>query len=171
MTVPSTSTEPRPSGQGLGQRPSVPDPERVAGRETARPVRILLVDDSAAVRESLRQMLELTGRVLVVGEAADGEDAVHQAARLGPDVVLLDLEMPVLGGLEAAPRLRSLCPSLRLVALTVHASDKRRRAAAAAGFDDYVVKGSPMAALLDAVTGVRDMRTHDTETPIRKEKS
>lgn len=176
MSVPSTSTDIRPADQEPGRRLSAGDSKTLADRASARPTRILLVDDSEAVREGLRQMLELTGWAAVVGVAAEGEQAVREAVRLRPEVVVLDLEMPVLGGLEAAPRLKSLCPAPRLIALTVHSSEERRMTAAAAGFDAFVVKGAPLATLLDAITGActagaHDDDIYDSSSPARKETS
>jgi DNA-binding NarL/FixJ family response regulator len=117
-----------------------------------RPVRVLLVDDSPAVRDELRALLQLVTEVEVAGEAADGERALEIAPALQPDAVLLDLQMPVMDGPTAARRLRTLLPGCRLVAFTVHAGDNERRLAQQAGFDAFVVKGSPLAELIEALT-------------------
>lgn len=117
----------------------------------ARQVRILLVDDSATVRRELRTLLDLLEGVEVVGEAADGAEGLRLAAALRPDVILLDLEMPVMDGFAAAPRLRSLLPTSRLVAYSVHAGDADRRRALRAGVDAYLVKGAPLAQLVEAL--------------------
>jgi len=82
------------------------------------PIRVLVADDTATVRLLLRRTLESSKAFEVVGEAADGAEAVHLAATLQPDMVLLDLSMPVLGGLEAIPRIRSCAPEARVVVLS-----------------------------------------------------
>jgi len=82
------------------------------------PIRVLVADDTATVRLLLRRTLESSKAFEVVGEAADGAEAVHLAATLQPDMVLLDLSMPVLGGMEAIPRIRSCAPEARVVVLS-----------------------------------------------------
>jgi DNA-binding NarL/FixJ family response regulator len=114
-------------------------------------VKVLIADDVAQVRQDLRLALDLAGGIKVIGEATDGRQAVELAARLKPQVLLLDLEMPVLDGWEAARQVRATCPACRLVALTVHGDDGSRRQALAAGIDDFVVKGAGLEALLEAV--------------------
>ena len=89
----------------------------------AEPIRVLLADDTATVRLVLRRTLESSKAFEVVGEAVDGAEAVAMAASLQPDMVLLDLSMPVLGGLEAIPRIRRCAPGARVVVLSGYASD------------------------------------------------
>jgi DNA-binding NarL/FixJ family response regulator len=114
-------------------------------------VRVLIVDDVARVRQDLRTVLTLAGDIQIVGEAADGLAAVRQAQALRPDVVLLDLEMPVLDGCEAARQIKAVCPSCRVVALTVHDYETARERAFRAGMDDFVVKGAPVETLVQAI--------------------
>jgi DNA-binding NarL/FixJ family response regulator len=114
-------------------------------------VRVLIVDDVARVRQDLRTVLTLAGDIQIVGEAADGLAAVRQAQALRPDVVLLDLEMPVLDGCEAARQIKAVCPSCRVLALTVHDYETARERAFRAGMDDFVVKGAPVETLVQAI--------------------
>ncbi len=93
------------------------------------------------------------GGIDVVGEASDGQEAVDLAARLRPDAVLLDLEMPVMDGYEAARRIKQARPSCRVVALTVHGDEAARRNASRAGIDDFVVKGAPLETMTRALSG------------------
>ncbi len=118
-------------------------------------LRILIVDDVAAVREDLRTLLTLAGNLEVVAEAANGEEAVRLADTLRPDVILMDLEMPVLGGLNAALRIKARQPACRVVALTMHGGEAERKQAAQAGIDCFVIKGTPLAALMEAIGSTR----------------
>jgi DNA-binding NarL/FixJ family response regulator len=114
-------------------------------------IRVLIVDDGAGVRQDLRTVLTLVDDIEIAGEAADGLTAIRQAQILQPDVVLLDLEMPVLDGCEAAPQIRAICPGCRLIALTVHDYSSARQRAFQAGMDDFVVKGAPIETLVQAI--------------------
>ena len=115
--------------------------------------RILIVDDSPQVRQELRTLLPLAGDLEVVGEAADGLEAIRLTESLRPHVILLDLQMPVLDGYGAARQIKDRWPACRVVALTVHDDPTARRKANAAGVDEFLVKGAPLGALVDAISG------------------
>jgi DNA-binding NarL/FixJ family response regulator len=117
--------------------------------------RLLIVDDSPQVRQELRTLLPLTGDIDIVGEAADGLEAIRLAQVLQPDVVLLDLQMPVLDGYQAARQIKALCPSCRVVALTVYGDPASRERAAEAGVDVFLVKGVSMDNLVQAISRFR----------------
>jgi DNA-binding NarL/FixJ family response regulator len=104
------------------------------------PIRVLLVDDHAVVREGLRAFLELQQGIAVVGEAADGEQALREAERLEPDVVLMDLVMPGRDGVEAMTLLRARVPRARVVFLTSYLDDERLLPALRAGAAGYLLK-------------------------------
>jgi DNA-binding NarL/FixJ family response regulator len=114
--------------------------------------RVLLVDDAAEVRQDLRTVLTLAGDLVIVGEAGNGLEAVAQAQALRPQVVVMDLEMPVMDGYEATRCIRALCPTCRVIALTIHAGAAERRRALEAGMADVVVKGAPLEVLLRAIS-------------------
>lgn len=118
-----------------------------------RAVRILVVDDIPEVRQELRRLLPLLAPVEVVGEAANGLDALERAAALAPDAVVMDLEMPVLDGYEAARRIKQARPGCRVVVLTIHGGEAERQKAALAGADALVGKWEPMDTLVRAVLG------------------
>ena len=82
--------------------------------------RLLLVDDHALVREGIRSSLVRYASLAVVGEACDGREAIRKCKELSPDIVLMDLNMPEMGGLEATPLLRKNCPKTKIIVLTVH---------------------------------------------------
>jgi DNA-binding NarL/FixJ family response regulator len=111
--------------------------------------RILIADDRAQARDGLRSLLATVAGVQVVGEAADGLEAVRQVEEHQPDVVLMDVKMPLLDGLEATRRIKARWPGVKVVIMTVHTG--YRQAALAAGADDFMVKGAPDEALVEAI--------------------
>ena len=104
------------------------------------PIRVLLADDQRVVREGLALLLGLLPGIEVVGAAADGEEAVALAARLHPDVVLMDLRMPRLDGVAATGRLRERDPQAKVIALTTYADDRSVVEALRAGARGYLTK-------------------------------
>jgi DNA-binding NarL/FixJ family response regulator len=114
-------------------------------------LRILIADDHPAVRRSLRALLESRAQWIVCAEAVDGEEAVEQAARLRPDVALLDFEMPKLNGLAAAQQIRARAPAVQVLVLTMHDSMPLREDARRAGARAVVVKSDAGASLLAAI--------------------
>ena len=107
-------------------------------RVTSGP-RLLLVDDHKLLRQGLRRAVEEAG-FEVVGEAGDGEEAVRLASALQPDLVLMDVSMPVLDGIEATRRLRASCPEARVVILTMHGEESTIDQALRAGAAAYLLK-------------------------------
>jgi two-component system chemotaxis response regulator CheY len=101
-------------------------------------MRLFICDDNAGYRTLSRMVLEDGHEV--VGEAQDGLEAIERAPAAGPDVLLLDLNMPRLGGMEALPRLRALLPEAKIVILTTGRSPDERRRALDAGADGFIVK-------------------------------
>jgi DNA-binding NarL/FixJ family response regulator len=116
----------------------------------AADIRVLLVDDHALVREMLAELLSQEADLTVVGECEDGSQVVDAAARLHPDVVVMDLNMPVMDGLAATEALRSVHSESRVVVLTADGNAARERAAAA-GASAVVPKGAEADALLHCV--------------------
>jgi DNA-binding NarL/FixJ family response regulator len=115
-------------------------------------MRVLIVDDVAAVREALRLLLSDEPGVEVVGEAVDGEEAVRLVESLQPDLVLMDLEMPHMGGLPAMRAIRRRPDPPKLVAMSVYgAADATRLSALDAGASSYVEKGATLAEVVEAL--------------------
>jgi DNA-binding NarL/FixJ family response regulator len=114
-----------------------------------QPIRVLLVDDQQSARKGLIAILTFFPEILVVGEAANGEEAVQLVAEQQPDVVVMDLQMPVMDGVEATRLIKTRWPTIKVIVLTVHAT--RRVEAHAAGADIYLLKGNGPEALQDAI--------------------
>jgi NarL family two-component system response regulator LiaR len=114
-------------------------------------IRVLIVDDHAVVREGLRTFLELQDGIDVVGEAGDGIEALERAARLEPDVILMDLVMPRLDGVAAMRKLRERSPDSRVIVLTSFLDDNRLMPALQAGAAGYLLKDVEPAELARAV--------------------
>jgi DNA-binding NarL/FixJ family response regulator len=117
-------------------------------------IRILIADDHPVVRDGLAAMLATQPDFTVVGEAGTGAEAVAAAARLRPDIVLMDLEMPVLDGIEAIRRLRAADPATQVVVLTAFDTDDRIVGALQAGAQGYLLKGAPRAEIFAALRTV-----------------
>ena len=115
------------------------------------PIRVLLVDDHAVVRKGLRALFEREPGIEVVGEAADGEQAVLRVERLRPDVILMDLEMPGIGGVEAARQISERRPESKIVVLTSHAAEEDVFPALKAGALGYLLKHSAPDDVLRAI--------------------
>jgi two-component system, NarL family, response regulator LiaR len=117
----------------------------------ARMIRLLIVDDHAIVREGLRTLLGETPDLEIVGEAVDGPSAVSQALALKPDVILLDLMLPGLTGIQVIQRLRPALPECRILLLTSFAEDQNVVAAMQAGAAGYLLKDVLQGDLLSAI--------------------
>lgn len=125
-------------------------PERMDER-----IRILIADDHALVREGTRRILEREEDLEVVGEAADGEEAVALAERLAPDVAVIDIGMPRMNGIEATRRIKEEHPEIGVLVLSVHDDDPYVYAILEAGAAGYLLKDVRGAELVEAVRSVR----------------
>jgi DNA-binding NarL/FixJ family response regulator len=110
--------------------------------------RVLLVDDNSAVRSLVRRLFELEPDFEISGEAENGRDAVEKAENLKPDLIILDLSMPVMTGLDAAPLLRKLLPNARIILFTVQEGREIERLARAAGANSVVSKNQSASELI-----------------------
>jgi DNA-binding NarL/FixJ family response regulator len=119
------------------------------------PVRVLIVDDQALFREALATLLEVRPEIRVVGEAANGADALDWVAALRPDVVLMDLHMPVLDGIGATRRVRVEHPDVQVLALTTFDDDEDVFAALRAGAVGYLLKDVSSDRLVEALLAAR----------------
>lgn len=117
-------------------------------------IRILIVDDHAIVRTGVRKLLETEADLEVVGEAADGKQAIELARRLKPDVMILDLAMPELGGLDCVGILAGSMPDTRIIIFSMFEKESFVQEALQAGAQAYVLKGGPSGDLIEAVRSV-----------------
>jgi DNA-binding NarL/FixJ family response regulator len=120
-------------------------------------IRVLIVDDVPQVRRELRTLLPLLEAIEVVGEAENGQRAIELAATLQPDVIIMDVEMPIVDGLAATRIIKQACPACRIIMLSIHSDETVRARARSAGADDFIDKGTALTALLKAI------QTHSNE--------
>ena len=121
-------------------------------------IRILIVDDQPLVRAGLRRIIETDDRMIVIGEADDGAYAVAQVAALQPDVVLMDIRMPIIDGIEATRQLRRSIPETRVIILTTFGLDEYVIDALRAGATGFVLKEAPPEHILSAIRDVASGR-------------
>jgi two-component system, NarL family, response regulator len=119
-----------------------------------RRIRVLCVDDHRIVREGLEMILSASDDIEVVGSVPSGEEALRFLAASKPDVVLLDLRLPGINGIETTERLHSICPRIRIVILTMHDGDEDIYRALAAGASTYLLKTVESGRLLETIRDV-----------------
>jgi two-component system, NarL family, response regulator NreC len=123
------------------------------------PIRILLADDHTVVRDGLRALLEKQPDMMVSGEAADGRDAVHFAEENGPDVVVIDISMPNMNGIEATRRILAARPSTAVVILSMHQDESYILRSLKAGARGYLLKDSLRSDVVEAIRSVAQGRS------------
>ena len=120
----------------------------------ALPIRILIADDHQLLRQGIRNFLALEPDFDIIGEAVDGEDAVTKAQMLLPDVMLLDINMPKLTGIEVAGKLKQLCPTVRVMALTIHDDENYMMKMIQNGAAGYLLKDVEPSVMVQAIRRV-----------------
>ena len=123
-------------------------------------IRVLLADDHALMREGLRALLATVPDIEVVGEAGSGREAERQVLQLNPDVVLMDVAMPDLNGIEAARLIHARCPAVRIVILSMYATTEYMYRAFEAGASGYLLKEAAVEELITAVRTVHEGRRY-----------
>ena len=132
----------------------------MAPRQHASRIKVLIVDDHAVLRQALRMLLENQPEVDVVGDASNGREALEACEKLHPDVVLMDMVMPGLNGLEATRQIRRRVPKAKVLILTGYMEDEQILAALRAGASGYVVKKSDVQELLLGIQSVHRGNTY-----------
>jgi DNA-binding NarL/FixJ family response regulator len=125
-----------------------------------RKVRIVLAEDHTILRAGLKSLLESTQKFLVVGEADNGRDAIRRVAELKPDLIIVDLSMPGLSGIDAIREIRDRYPLVKSLVLTVHCEEEYVHASLEAGASGYVLKDATQTELITAVERVLEGRTY-----------
>jgi DNA-binding NarL/FixJ family response regulator len=120
------------------------------------PIRVLVVDDHEVARRGIRSVLSSDASLDVVWEAADGEEAVQKAAEFHPTIILLDITLPGMSGIQAARRMRIVSPESRIIFLSQHDSIQIAKDALSAGAQGYVVKSDAGLDLLNAIRTVHE---------------
>ena len=118
-------------------------------------IKVLLVDDHDLVRTGISRMLSDADDIIVVGEASNGEDAIQLAKNLNPHIVLMDVKMPGIGGLEATRKLLKLCPHIKVIALTACEEEPFPSRLLQAGASGYLTKGAALAEMIQAIRVVQ----------------
>jgi DNA-binding NarL/FixJ family response regulator len=124
------------------------------------PIKVFLADDHAVVRDGLRFILEAQGDMTVVGDAANGRDAVNQVKELEPDIVVMDIGMPELNGIEATQQIRQIFPSIEVVILSVFSTTEHIFRALQAGARGYLLKESAGIEVVNAIRTVHAGRRY-----------
>jgi two-component system, NarL family, response regulator NreC len=119
-------------------------------------IRILITDDHGVIRAGLRALLAGTPDIEVVGEASDGRQVLQKAMELKPDVILMDLSMPEMGGIEATRQLQTIIPEARILILTLHEDEGLLKEVIKAGASGYIIKRAVEAELITAIHSVAD---------------
>ncbi|MDA8211196.1 MAG: response regulator transcription factor [Clostridia bacterium] len=129
-------------------------------------IRVLIADDHALIREGITKVLSLEPKIVVVGEASDGEEAVAGARELKPHIILMDLNMPRVSGIEATRLVRQELPQVKIIALTVHDDDQRIFEVIKAGVSGYILKDVDPGSLLKTILAVHagEIVIHPTVT-------
>lgn len=117
-------------------------------------IRLVLADDHAVVRAGTRELLEQQSDLNIVGEASDGEEAVRLAHELQPDVIVMDVRMPKMTGVEATRRIKAECPDVKVLVLTAHDDDEYVFALLQAGANGYLMKTAEIEELVKAIRTV-----------------
>jgi PAS domain S-box-containing protein len=158
------------SDRGTTVRATVPvalrqEPEARPG--TSSPLRVLIVDDSPVVRRSVRELLGSNPHLETVGEAADGREAIQRTVEVQPDIVLLDITMPVMGGIEASRKIRALAPRAQIVAFSLDDSPTTIQEARNAGALAYVLKSDAARDLMPAIRAASEGKSFFSSTLAR----
>ena len=166
IVAPACLTKPCPGVQASAEAGHGPQPAAAFGGVGG--MRVLLADDHAVVRDGLARLLTTQLDMHVVGQASNGQEAVDLAISLRPDVVVMDVSMPILDGIGATRRIRAELPDTCVIALSMHNDDATAGEMVAAGAAEYLVKTSPPDRLVAAIRGCSrfaDARPAQTTSP------
>ena len=160
LTAPITHKTPRQAAtyQAASQGRFVSDQAPALNEGGTERIRVLLADDHKIFREAMASLLSSQADLEIAGEACDGMETIELAKRLGPDVILMDVSMPRMNGIEATKRIVQDCPQVQIIALSMHDSPEMSRSICEAGAAVYVTKDGPSEALLSAIRQCAEAR-------------
>jgi CheY-like chemotaxis protein len=150
IAVPAGEQVAAPLSAAAGVKTGQPEAARPPGEDR---LRVLLADDHEIVRQGLIAVLSEEHTIEIVGEAANGREAVNLADRLHPDVVIMDVSMPLIDGDAATRQIKTLCPGTRVIALSMYEEPAKKEMMRKAGAESYVLKTAPSEELLAAIRG------------------
>lgn len=148
IRIPVASEPVSPAGSGALRARATTRPQRL---DRATPIRVLLADDHQTVREGLARLLEREPRLQIVGEVGDGAQVIEAVRRFQPQVVVMDVNMPKMNGIEATRKLKAEFPDVRVIGLSLHEASDMAEAMLEAGAENYFSKGGPSADLVAAI--------------------
>jgi DNA-binding NarL/FixJ family response regulator len=130
-------------------------------------IKVLLVDDHAVLRDGLRFLLEAAGDIHIVGTAANGQEAVEEATRNCPDVVMMDISMPVMNGIEATKRICEVCENTKVLILSMYHTGDYIQRALEAGAVGYLLKDSAGTELIEAIRDIHAGKSYFSQKATR----
>ena len=131
-------------------------------------INVMLVDDHDLVRTGLRRLLDDTSGIKVIAEAPDGEQAIQQVRKRKPDVILMDVSMPGIGGLEATRKITQVSPDMKVIAVTIHDDDPFPARLLEAGAAGYITKGCDIDEIIQAIQAVHSGKQYLTPNVAQK---
>ena len=131
-------------------------------------INVMLVDDHDLVRKGLRRLLDDTSGIKVIAEASDGEQAIRQVRKRKPDVILMDVSMPGIGGLEATRKITQVSPDMKVIAVTIHDDDPFPARLLEAGAAGYITKGCDIDEIIEAIQAVYSGKQYLTPNVAQK---
>lgn len=130
-------------------------------------IKVLLVDDHTVLRDGLRFLLEAAGDIQVIGTAANGQEAVEEATRNCPDVVMMDISMPVMNGIEATKRICEVCENTKVLILSMYHTNDYIQRALDAGAVGYLLKDSAGTELIEAIRDIHAGKSYFSQKATR----
>lgn len=151
LTLPLEQSQTMDQGPLTSPNEPSPNPEQRVSESGSSVIRVLLADDHQLMRDGLAMMIETAPDIKVIGKAADGEEAIERARSLNPDVIIMDMSMPRLNGIEATRRICQEKPSSKVIGLSMHERSDMERQMVAAGAVGYLPKDGPIEGLIEAI--------------------
>lgn len=131
-------------------------------------IKVMLVDDHTVLRDGLRFLLEAQGDIQIVATAGNGKEAIEQALLDCPDVIIMDISMPVMNGIDATQQIREFCPHTRIAMLSIHHNTEHIQRALQAGASGYLIKESAGVEVVDAIRSLHSGKRYFSQKIMRQ---